>query len=89
MLRDFELEFEPPRRHILHTVERGKVTTMLYQDKTLGQAGGWHRFLARLALARRSNKAADLDLASLSPHLRRDLGLWDGQSGVVVPRTSV
>ena len=48
---------------------------MLYQDKALGRP----TIAARAASALRSmfstKRQADLDLLSVSPHLRRDLGL--------------
>ena len=55
---------------------------MLYQQRVLGHASLWGRLAARIALGLTSKKAADLDLLSLNPHLRRDLGMEDGQSGV-------
>ena len=55
---------------------------MLYQDKTLGQASFGRRLAARLLAALSRRRYADLDLLSLNPHLRRDLGMEDGQSGI-------
>jgi hypothetical protein len=51
---------------------------MLYQERVLGRRGFWSRLAARLAMRR----SADLDLLALSPHLRRDLGMEDGQNGL-------
>ena len=51
---------------------------MLYQERVLGRRSLWSRLAARLSMRR----AADLDLLSLNPHLRRDLGMEDGQSGI-------
>jgi len=51
------------------------VIEMLYQDKALGRPS----FAVRAASALRAmfggKRQADLDLLSVSPHLRRDLGL--------------
>ena len=55
---------------------------MLYQERVLGRASLWSRLAARLAIGLTTRKAADLDLLSLNPHLRRDLGMEDGQAGV-------
>lgn len=55
---------------------------MLYQQRVLGRASLWGRLAARIAVGLTAKKAADLDLLSLNPHLRRDLGMEDGQSGV-------
>ena len=55
---------------------------MLYQERVLGRSSLWSRLAARLVTGLTARKAADLDLLSLSPHLRRDLGMDDGQSGV-------
>jgi hypothetical protein len=55
---------------------------MLYQERVLGRASHWGRLAARIAVGLTAKKAADLDLLSLNPHLRRDLGMEDGQSGV-------
>ena len=52
---------------------------MLYQERVLGQSGLWKRLIAGLALAVHGRKPADLDLLSLNRHLRRDLGLDEGQ----------
>lgn len=54
---------------------------MLYQDRVLGRPSLWTRLAARLSRARRPAPVADIDLLSLNPHLRRDLGLMDGQAG--------
>ncbi len=59
---------------------------MLYQDKILGHANVWTRLGGRLAHTFRAHKPADLDLVTLNPHLSRDLGLWDGQAGMVAHR---
>ncbi|MBI4920408.1 MAG: hypothetical protein HY834_01550 [Devosia nanyangense] len=55
---------------------------MLYRERARGQAGLWKRLTSGLVVAYRSRKAADLDLLSLSRHLRRDLGLDEGQGGL-------
>lgn len=55
---------------------------MLYHERVLGRRSLWSRLAARLAIGLSRRKAADLDLLALSPHLRRDLGLEDGQSGM-------
>jgi hypothetical protein len=55
---------------------------MLYQERALGQTSLWSRLAARMALGRLNRKSADLDLLSMTPHLRRDLGMEDGQSGL-------
>ena len=55
---------------------------MLYQERVLGRRSLWSRLAARLVTGLSARKAADLDLLSLNPHLRRDLGMEDGQSGV-------
>lgn len=54
---------------------------MLYQDRVLGRRSLWARLTAGLVRSR-SSRQADLDLLSMNPHLRRDLGLEDGQSGI-------
>jgi hypothetical protein len=51
---------------------------MLYQERVLGRRGFWIRLLARLS----RGKHADLDLLSMNPHLRRDLGIEDGEAGI-------
>lgn len=56
---------------------------MLYQERVLGRRSLWSRFTASLA-QRRSARRADLDLLSMNPHLRRDLGLEDGQGGLLL-----
>ena len=50
---------------------------MLYQDKALGQKWLGTRLAARLLARFTTKRYADLDLLSMSPHLRRDLGLSD------------
>jgi len=55
---------------------------MLYQERVLGRSSLWSRLAARVVTSLTTRKAADLDLLSLNPHLRRDLGMEDGQSGV-------
>lgn len=55
---------------------------MLYQERVPGQAGLWKRLTASLVVACRSRRAADLDPLQLSRHLRRDLGLDEGQGGL-------
>jgi hypothetical protein len=59
---------------------------MLYQQRVLGRSTLLQRLAARLALRRVDHKGADLDLAALGPHLSRDLGLWDGQAGLLSRR---
>jgi hypothetical protein len=57
---------------------------MLYQERVLGRRTLWN--LLRAPFARRSaeRRYADVDLVALTPHLRRDLGLDDGQSGLSI-----
>ena len=50
---------------------------MLYQDKTLGQPTIARRVTSALRLMFSTKRQADLDLLSMNPHLRRDLGLQD------------
>ena len=54
---------------------------MLYQDKTLGQPSIARRLVSALCVMFSTKRQADLDLLSVSPHLRRDLGLEDFASG--------
>lgn len=54
-----------------------RVIEMLYRDKTLGHAGFGARLLARLLHELGGRRHADLDLLSMSPHLRRDIGMVD------------
>jgi hypothetical protein len=54
-----------------------EVTEMLYQDKTLGRTRPSARLFARLAIALARRRHDDLDLLSMSPHLRRDIGMGD------------
>jgi hypothetical protein len=54
---------------------------MLYQERVLGRRSLWARLTAGLVERRHSHRA-DLDLLSMNPHLRRDLGLEDGQGGI-------
>ena len=54
---------------------------MLYQERALGRRSLWARITAGL-VGRRTAHRADLDLLSMNPHLRRDLGLEDGQGGL-------
>ena len=51
-----------------------------YQERVLGRPKLWGRVLARFA--RPTRRLADIDLLALNPHLQRDLGLTDGQSGL-------
>lgn len=60
---------------------------MLFQDKPLGRRGWWAKLVARLAMRSHRRRPADLDLLSLSAHLRRDIGLEDGMRGLVAGRT--
>ncbi|HVY51336.1 MAG TPA: hypothetical protein VHA07_07200 [Devosia sp.] len=48
---------------------------MLYQDRTLGRATLAARLLARALMALTGPRHADLDLLSMSAHLRRDIGM--------------
>jgi hypothetical protein len=52
---------------------------MLYQERVLGRKGLWTRVAAGLAIAFSGRRDADLDLLSMNPHLRRDVGLDDGR----------
>lgn len=53
---------------------------MLYQEKTLGQVWIGARLAAKLAIILGGKRHADLDLLSMSPHLRRDIGVETGFS---------
>jgi hypothetical protein len=53
---------------------------MLYQDRVLGRPSLWSRLMGRLR-SRGGSRIADLDILSLNAHLRRDLGLYDGEAG--------
>ena len=53
---------------------------MLYQDHVLGRPSLWSRLMGRLR-ARRASTIVDLDILSMNAHLRRDLGLTDGEAG--------
>jgi hypothetical protein len=55
---------------------------MLYQDRVLGRKGLWSRMAAGFAVAFSGKKAADLDLLSMNRHLRRDIGLDEGQGSL-------
>jgi hypothetical protein len=55
---------------------------MLYQERVLGRPSLWRRLLARVAHGVSRRDHADLDLLSMNRHLRRDLGMDDGQSGL-------
>ena len=57
---------------------------MLYQERVLGRQNLWSRLVAQVAIGLSGKKHADLDLLSLNPHLRRDLGMDDGQTGVTI-----
>ena len=57
---------------------------MLYQERVLGRRNVWARLMAQVAIGLAGKKHADLDLLSLNPHLRRDLGMDDGQSGLTI-----
>lgn len=57
---------------------------MLYQERVLGRRGLWSRLAARVASGLSGRKSADLDLLSMNRHLRRDLGMDDGQSGLTI-----
>jgi hypothetical protein len=58
--------------------DRGDI--MLYQDKPLGRGWIGARLGLRLLSALSGRRFADLDLLSMSPHLRRDLGIEDDAS---------
>ena len=53
---------------------------MLYQDRVLGRPSLWSRLVGRLG-SRRASRIADLDILSMNAHLRRDLGVTDGETG--------
>jgi hypothetical protein len=55
---------------------------MLYQERVLGRRSLWSWIVAGLAIKRRKRRVADVDLLSMTPHLRRDLGLLDGEAGL-------
>ena len=56
---------------------------MLYQERVLGRRSLWSRIVSGLAIGRsKRRRVADIDLLSMTPHLRRDLGLLDGEAGV-------
>jgi hypothetical protein len=57
---------------------------MLYQERVLGRRNLWSRLVAQVALRATGKKHADLDLLSMNRHLRRDLGMDDGQSGFTI-----
>jgi hypothetical protein len=52
-----------------------EVIEMLYQDKALGRPSIARRVASTLRAVLSGRRQADLDLLSVSPHLRRDLGL--------------
>jgi len=54
---------------------------MLYQDKSLGRSSFWRRLALRLTHPPRRGPLADLDILSMNGHLRRDLGIDEGQAG--------
>lgn len=57
---------------------------MLYQERVLGRRNLWSRLVARVAIGVSRRKHADLNLLSMNAHLRRDLGMEDGQSGLTI-----
>lgn len=57
---------------------------MLYQERLPGRHNLWRRLAAGLAIAWHGRRIADLDLLSMNGHLRRDLGLEEGQGGVLL-----
>jgi hypothetical protein len=57
---------------------------MLYQERVLGRRSAWSRIAAQIAVRLAGHRTADIDLVSMNPHLRRDLGLSDGQSGLTI-----
>lgn len=76
------MEFESRKAHLLSVEHTRQVTEMLYQDKTLGKASIGAKLLARLAAIFGGKRYQDLDLLSVSPHLRRDIGLDRTELGV-------
>lgn len=57
---------------------------MLYQERVIGRRSLWDRLVAGVAIGLSGRKHADLDLLSMNPYLRRDLGMEDGQSGLTI-----
>jgi hypothetical protein len=57
---------------------------MLYQDRVLGRRSLWSRLVAQIAIGASRRRHADIDLLSMNRHLRRDLGMDDGQSGLTI-----
>ena len=55
---------------------------MLYQERVLGRRSLWSRLAARVATGLANRRSTDLDLLSMNRHLRRDLGMDDGQAGL-------
>ena len=53
---------------------------MLYQDKALGRQDVWARVAARLSGMLSTRRQADQELLSLSTHLQRDVGVYDGST---------
>ena len=58
---------------------------MLYLDRTLGRTGLWSRVMAHFMIGLSGRRTADLELLSLNPHLRRDLGLEDASRALTRP----
>jgi len=75
MLSEFELEFETESAHFHPYQLRWIGDEMLYQDRVLGRSWIGARLASRLAVALGRKRYADLDLLSMSAHLRRDMGL--------------
>ena len=75
MLADIELDFESPQVHLEHIETSPQVVEMLYRDRVLGRHWIGVRALAALRMLLSRQRQDDLDLLSMSPHLRRDLGL--------------
>ena len=82
MLLEFELEFEPGKAHFMVVKSSDEAIEMLYQDRVLGRKDLWSRMAAGFAVAFSGRRAADLDLLSMSKHLRRDVGLDEGYGNV-------
>lgn len=54
---------------------------MLYNDKALGRTSFGARLAACVSILFRSKRYADLDLLSMNPHLRRDIGMDESSRG--------
>jgi hypothetical protein len=67
--------FRVPGGAFHHYALKRQVIEMLYQEKKLGQVWIGARIAAKLAIMLGGKRHADLDLLSMSPHLRRDIGM--------------